>query len=520
VADAKVPASQPEQPITASPQRTATHTPAGGTRLAVLLSLLAVALGLLGFGPISDFVALDSDGAVYLLMADYYSPYQPASVLADYVQRVSQFPPLFPLLVALAGGGSGHIAIAHLVQTLSLLAALALIARLAWKLSGSAMIATAAFLCVALLPKTLLLHGGIWSEFTFMAFAYGGLLLAPERDAPLARHWLGALLCACAAATRNAGVVLSAAYALTLLLRAPRRAWPALLLLPVPLVVQSLIYSGGGSAYASLFTERTNGAAALWQHLLANSAAMWDAWLSQFAVRPNLLTTLPTLAVLALAVAGAWQRARTLAMDAWYVAGYLALLLIWPFPEVMPRLLYPLTPLILIYAVLGAQAIARGMLAMATPWPALAPLLLVAGVALPGTAMLVQRYAQAPASFAPWRASREWLQAPDLAAARTEVNFKRTLITLMRQSTALVPPERCIYTVQPGPAMYFTRRVSFPAPTGAARPAVPGCGYQLLLGDTSLEAARRGLWQPNELVLSVSDAGEPAGLLVRYPDVR
>jgi len=515
-----VPASPLEPPIATSPQQIAPRAPDKRARLAVLLALLAVALGLLGFGPISDFVALDSDGAVYLLMADFYSPYQPAAALTEYVQRVSQFPPLFPLLVALAGGGSGRIAIAHLVQTVSLLAALALIARLAWKLSGSAMIATAVFLCVALLPKTLLLHSGIWSEFTFMAFAYGALLLAPERDAPLARHWLGALLCACAAATRNAGVVLSAAYALTLLLRAPRRAWPALLLLPAPLVVQSLLYGGGGSAYASLFAERTTGATALWQHLLANGAALWGAWLSQFAVRPNLLTTLPALAVLALAATGTWQRARVLAMDAWYVAGYLALLLLWPFPEVMPRLLFPLTPLILIFAVLGARAIARGLLATAQPWPALLPLLLVAAVALPDTAMLVQRYAQAPASFAPWRASREWLQAPDIAAARTDVNFKRTLITLMRQSTALVPPDQCIYTVQPGPAMYFTRRVSFPAPTGPARPSAPGCGYQLLLGDTSLEAARSGLWQPNELVLSVSDASEPAGLLMRYPEAR
>ena len=492
--------------------------PHNGARLAALLSLLVVALWFMGFGPISDFVALDSDGAVYLLMADHYSPYMPASALTAYVHRVSQFPPLFPLLLALAGGGTGRLAITHLVQSLSLLVALALIARLAWRLSGSMLLATATLLGVALLPKTLLLHSGLWSEFTYMAFAYGALLLAPERDAPLARYWLGALLCACAAATRNAGVVLSVAYALALLLRAPRRAWPALLLLPLPLVLQSLIYSGGGSAYASLFTERTAGVAALWQHLLENGTALWHAWQLQFVVQPGMLATALAIALLALALAGAWQRARIVATDAMYLAGYVALLLVWPFPEVMPRLLFPLTPLLLVYAVLGARDLAQGLLATAAPWPALLPLLLVAGVALPDTLGLALRYTQASGNFAPWRASREWLQAPDLAAARADVNFKRTLITLMRQSATLVPPDECIYTVQPGPAMYYTRRVSFPAPSGAARPAVPRCRYQLLLGDTSLETARRELWQPNETVLSVSDAGQPAGLLVRFPE--
>lgn len=474
----------------------------------------------MGFGPVSDFVALDSDGAVYLLMADFHSPFFPASALTDYVHRVSQFPPLFPLLLALAGGGTGRIAIAHLVQALSLLVALVLAARLAWKLSGSKLIGLATLLGVALLPRTLLLHSGLWSEFTFMAFAYGALLLAPERDAPLARHWLGALLCACAAATRNAGVVLSAAYALTLLRCAPRRAWPALLLLPLPLVLQSLMYGGGGSAYASLFGERTASLAALWEHVRVNSAALWQGWTLQFAPQPGTRVTMPAAALLLLALGGVWQRARKLAMDACYLGGYLALLLVWPFPEVMPRLLFPLTPLLLVYAALGAQELGRRLPLTARSWPILLPWVLVIGAALPETLVLAQRYTQATGPFAPWRASRAWLEAADPASARAGVNFKRTLITLMRQAATIVPPQECIYAVQPGPVMYYTRRVSFPAPTGTARPAMPACHYQLLLGDQSLEAARRELRQPNETVLSVSDAGQLAGQLVRFPEAR
>jgi len=488
-------------------------------RLAMLLSLFAVALWLVQAGPAGDFVGLKSDSAIYLLMADHYSQHVPASALTDFVQQVSQFPPLYPLLLALAGADSSRLAIVQLLHSLSLLVMLGLAARLAWRLSGSVLVALATLWCVATLPLTLLLHSGVWSEFTYMAFATGALLLAPTRDAPLSRHWACALLCALATATRSAGVTLTAAFAVTLLARAPRRAWPALLLTALPLGVQSLLYRGSGSAYLSLFTERTRSASGLVATLNGNVAALWHGWQLQFTLTPGTAAAIPATLLLGLAALGLWQRWRVLAMDAIYVSCYALLLLVWPFPEVMDRLLYPLTPLLLIYAVLGTAFLGR-RLATTAGWPSLLPAALCLATALPTTLAMTQQLLHAPPSFMPWRASREWLQAPDIASARADVNFKRTLITLMRQSAKLVPADQCIYAVQPGPAMYYTRRVSFPAPTGTSRPAEPRCRYQLLLGDASLEAARQELWQPNEIALMVSDGGQPAGQLVHYPAVR
>jgi hypothetical protein len=43
------------------------------------------------------------DNAVYLLTAQYFSPYAPRTALAAHIAQGSLFPPLFPLLLALTG---------------------------------------------------------------------------------------------------------------------------------------------------------------------------------------------------------------------------------------------------------------------------------------------------------------------------------------------------------------------------------------------------------------------------------
>ena len=71
-----------------------------------------------------------SDSVRYLFMADYLSPYEAAAGghepnLAEQVFSTAQFPPLYPLALALLGAGSHRIALAHLITTVFLLASLA-----------------------------------------------------------------------------------------------------------------------------------------------------------------------------------------------------------------------------------------------------------------------------------------------------------------------------------------------------------------------------------------------------------
>jgi hypothetical protein len=93
---------------------------AGGSLRALAFLVLAVAYLIWGWSSVlGDF---GGDNAVYLLTAQYLSPYAPASDLAAQFARGSAFPPLFPLLLALTGGGESLLT-AHIVTVSCLLVA-------------------------------------------------------------------------------------------------------------------------------------------------------------------------------------------------------------------------------------------------------------------------------------------------------------------------------------------------------------------------------------------------------------
>ena len=64
------------------------------------------------------------DNAYYLLTAQYYSPYSNFSEVAEYFATHNVYPPLYPLLLGLFGGGDS-ILIAHIITTTFLLLAFA-----------------------------------------------------------------------------------------------------------------------------------------------------------------------------------------------------------------------------------------------------------------------------------------------------------------------------------------------------------------------------------------------------------
>src|SRR6185436_4725910 len=71
-----------------------------------------------------DSPLLDGDEAVYVLMADYFSPFSHLGPdVTGLVMRHSVFPPVYPLLMGLVGATSTHIAAVRAVTTSFLLAA-------------------------------------------------------------------------------------------------------------------------------------------------------------------------------------------------------------------------------------------------------------------------------------------------------------------------------------------------------------------------------------------------------------
>jgi hypothetical protein len=127
-------------------------------------------------------------------------------------------------------------------------------------------------------------------------------------------------------------------------------------------------------------------------------AASWDAlfggWVASFAGDSDaaLAMRLAFGALGALGLAGAALGARKNRLDAWYVLATLAMIFIWVFPEpIARRLLYPVVPLMLVFAaeaLMAAARMKRGIDARRVLLPAFA---LLAVLVLPATVLVAQK---------------------------------------------------------------------------------------------------------------------------------
>jgi hypothetical protein len=469
----------------------------------------------------AGLIGMLADDALYLLMADYYSPFAAAEPVVDYVHRISHLPHGYPLLLGLLGAGSAQVNLALAVQTALMIAGFALTARYAWELGLGLAPSFALLWLVAVAPSTFMFSSEIWSEFLYLLLAQSALLLALKAQYAPRWWWPCSLLVGLAAITRGAGITLLVALLVVLLIRAPQRSWPVALLGVLPLGLAEYFALGGGTGYIDVFLQRVSTPSGLIDSLIANAAAIWVGWQSVFAQTTNGLTAFASAAVLVLAFVGGLPRMRQLELDAVYAAGYLALLLLWPFPEVARRLVYPLAPLVVIFAMLGGRAIARLLFPPAKNIAGtLAPLLLLA-CALPDTTTMLERYTTRaiPPELEAARARRYWLRAENEVNALVDITLKQTMIDFIRDAGKMTAISDCIYALHPQTVLYHARRVSFPAPTAQSR-ALPYCRYHLVLSDDSFAEAYRALWPSYEVVLTAEAAGGVAGILVRYPQVR
>jgi hypothetical protein len=196
---------------------------AGGSLRALAFLVLAVAYLIWGWSSVlGDF---GGDNAVYLLTAQYLSPYAPASDLAAQFARGSAFPPLFPLLLALTGGGESLLT-AHIVTVSCLLVAFLLYFLWVREETSSPWAAFAVTACFALLPGTYLQALSVLSENLYLALCITAFFGACRWEKSGKPDWLilSAFAVSAACLTRGAGIALLAAFVAYLWLkRIPRR---------------------------------------------------------------------------------------------------------------------------------------------------------------------------------------------------------------------------------------------------------------------------------------------------------
>jgi hypothetical protein len=329
--------------------------------LAVLVCVVAVI-----FTRQPGLASIHDDSVSYLLMAQSYSPFGTASAPVRAAAALEKYPPVFPLMLAWSGSAFDWPR-AH-----ALVAACFAIGVFAFGLhiretSGSEGIAFLTALTYAALPGTWLNVKGILSEFPFMALTFA-TLLACARLRAAGPGWravaIPGLLLGAVVLTRTIGVALLAAFTLAQAARFARErdigaARRAACSVGIAVALASLWYalrpSAGEDAYAASalgVVERADrqGLASIASLLSTNISSLVDAWLNVLMIywgEPwQGRFVLGCLLGLAGAAATAWRAARA-EPDGVYCALFVAILVVWPYPGQMYRLLLPVVPLVL-----------------------------------------------------------------------------------------------------------------------------------------------------------------------------
>lgn len=448
------------------------------------------------------------DDGFYLLMADRYSPYAPdRSALLSAIVGQRNYPPLYPLVLAWAGGGSAHIGAAKLATAGLLALAMLAYARwlnaiwqvvprpplrgapssmlgVPWGLHGAA--AALVLLGFMASPAVLLHFQTLWSEHAYLAFSLCALAAASHARSRGSSLLLAAFFITLAALSRSAGLALILAFNVYALRQpSPRRAL-ALALANLPFVLERGVnawLSVSGHSYQGHWWSRL-----AWPELggllQQQAAALWQAWLQSLSLSPGTSgNELLAVALLGLVLAGLIRRLREGALEAVYVPGYLVLISLWPFPEHSFRFLYPLVPVLF---GLGGVGLMCGLRSL-KPRPLLLGygLLVLGLVGAPTLATVAPRLARPlPAELEDFRQTGIVLNEPDADAAMAVAASRLQFIKDMRLLVGTVPPAGCVLTELPILVQLYAKRLAvLPAWTTLREASHAGavCPYYYLI---------------------------------------
>lgn len=405
-----------------------------------------------------------TDAMDYLFIADFYRSMlagQPDGVAAaQYIG--TRFPPLFPLLLGSLGAGSDAVQWATAISNAT--AVLAVLATWAWvrRERHSRLSAAVVALAFGLYPAYWLLNLYPVSEPLAAVFLYAILAMLSRGSPSASRLLVAGLLIGISLLARTALIPLVPAFALWLALGKPqpwRRMLLPVLLTLTPWATWSLYrHAMGADSYLShlaggaLSTYADVGIALAWQLPWRTFQAFVDNWF----VEDSILALAASTLIAGFALVGCAVRMRKNRLDAWFLAAYLVMIAVWPFPDELGRFLVVVYPCILLCAVEGADVIwstisDRGPHRKQRLQPAMALLAgaVLAGM-LPAASQFVHR-ATLSVDLELRGDQREtvYFLAPTDAQALRNAEISARIRLTAEETAKLVPKGECVYSTMP-----------------------------------------------------------------------
>ena len=415
-----------------------------------------------------------SDDAVYLLMADGFSPYHTSDpALISYVFRQTLFPPFYPLLLAILGGGSEHLSWSHFLTSSTFVAALYFFWRWTWSETRSLTAATSLIVVYALLPETLLFNFELMSEFPYLMLTLVALNGAAKAQKHFSTYVVVAACVGLAAITRTAGISLVVALFVWLF----RKDMRGRLILIATAIAPTAAWAsykrvhGFGESYDQLWQSLGSQIHAqgffsfVPRYLIDQFIAAWHGVLMHFDVLPSGTTMLLTAVILTSAVPTFVSRIRGWCMDAWYLMFGVVMTLLYPFPDHFTRLFLPFIPIVLLYSWLTILKFTTGWNRTSRVSIRLALCGGTVTALLPSLFFLSSRLNEAVAPpLLGWKHTSYWYQLRDLTTIRDDVAARQRLIDANRDLKALVPVGECVFSLRVALTMLYSGRVAWSPP--------------------------------------------------------
>jgi hypothetical protein len=473
---------------------------------AILALLVLVALSVFFYSITygDKVVGYLSDDAIYLLMAEIFSPWRHSTnLLLEFLRTDNHFPPLYPVMLGLFGAGPHAPALASAVSTAFLIIAIAVYGIWIYMETGRRLLAVTLPILFSLLPGTVIFTQGLWSEFLFMCFFYGALALAADKRLT-GSHWLAiSLFIALTALTRAVGISFIAAYCLFLVLKRPRYYLLYMLVAVLPFLYWVFfinIKATDHGYFGILLNSFTSGqvhAAGLFHNILVKLAIIYDGWLWQFLIYDihggvGIFANLVLAVLLVIVAVGFGYRLINRQFDALCLLFYGIIVLLWPFDDLnfVSRFVFPVTPLMLFYMFYAAGLLESkkwyGKAATAALWGGI-----IISTWMPATFVLSRAYAATPPGLTPYKHDRAWFYAKDLDAAIASAKGSRDIFHALNKVATMVPENECIFSFHTALVMLYTNRVSgvYPPPSASMAQfdyGTRGCSYMVALPLTSI----------------------------------
>jgi len=457
------------------------------------------------------------DSVSYLVMAQVLSPWEAVSApVAEAFVREAFYPPFFPALLGMLGAAH-HMALAHAVTALLLAACLPLTYVVGTRWLGSRWAAAAATGVIATLPSLWINVKGILSEPLFTLLLLAAFLILEGEGNSARRRWGLAAVLAALALTRTVGLVVVAAYGLWAVTRPGQR--PAQLVkAALPALVAAAAYglwlllrpAGTADDYLRIVGEQSRSIfsgdsvfTGFALGLLRQGRSIGEAWAGSLLIfwvegRPARLVLAGAVGLLALA--GLAMRFLAGKPDAWMAAAYLATFLLWPFYDQMTRFLFPLLPVLVLYAFWSCTEAARRLRKPAAAAHTVLALLLLS-LSVPALAFIHQR-ARATERYVQMT---DWYRTPDLDEARLRSQIHLDLEADMDAIRRITRPEDRVMWVVPSYLALLAGRRGVSAPSAGLAPEE----YRASVADSRADYVFLSAFHPRD---TIHDSAWRAGL--------